>query len=88
MNTEKLKAKLRDLEVHREELRVQMHLARAEVRDEWDETEKKLKALQKKVAAARDKTEKASRELGEDLRIVADEIGSAYRRIRERLQDH
>ena len=75
-------AKLRQ---ERDELRVRMHLAKAEVRDEWDELERKWSRLEARVKAAREETREASRDVGSAFGALADEIGSAYRRIRRQL---
>ena len=86
MNKDAFTESMRKLEQRREELRLQMHLARAELKEEWEATEKRMQVLQQKLAGATEKARTSSREVAGDLRIIAEEIGSSYERIRNRLQ--
>ncbi|MCZ6867953.1 MAG: hypothetical protein O7G84_00445, partial [Gammaproteobacteria bacterium] len=69
----------------RDELRVQIHLATMEAKDEWEELEKKWQQLEPRLAQAKDGIVETSRTVGAGLEVVAEELGAAYRRIRERL---
>jgi hypothetical protein len=73
------------LRQERDELRVRMHLAKAEIRDEWEALERKWSHLEGRMRVAGDETREASREVGSAFSVLADEIGSAYRRIRRQL---
>ncbi len=74
------------LKEQRDELRVQIHLATMEAKDEWDELEKKWQHLEPKLAEAKDGVVETTRTVGAGLEVVAEELGAAYRRIRERLK--
>jgi SMC interacting uncharacterized protein involved in chromosome segregation len=73
------------LKEQRDELRVQIHLATMEAKDEWEELEKKWQQLEPRLAEAKDDIVEKSRTVGAGLEVVAEELGAAYRRIRERL---
>lgn len=80
---------IEDLKQKRDELRLQVHLASKEVKDEWDELEEKLNDLS---ARARQFAEDAQiRETGEGmadaLKNLGHEIRQGYDRIRSALKD-
>ena len=80
----KIAAKLR---AERDELRVQMHLATMEAKEEFEELEKKWQRFEPKLAEAKDEVVETSRTVGAGLEVIAEELGAAYRRIRERLRE-
>ncbi len=66
----------------RDELRVKLHLAKADARDEWE-------GLERKWAEAQDKFSQLQKSAGESMddieaaaRLLADEIQKGYERIR------
>lgn len=69
----------------RDELRLQVALGRAELRDEWEILEPRWRELETKLEAV----EKASAEAAKDLKVaislLVDEIREGYHRIREAL---
>ena len=73
------------LRTERDELRVQLHLFKAEAREEWDEMERRWERFEAKAKKAGE----AAAESGEDIldagRQLAEEIGKAYQRIRKSL---
>ena len=83
--SERLSSELDELRRVRDELRVQAHLAAAEVRDLWDETEDKLGQLDSKVKAVSSVAEQELEEVGRAARGLVDEIRTAYERIRRSL---
>ncbi len=84
---EKLDEVVAKLREERDELRVRIHLGTMEAKQEWEELEKKWQRFESRVGQAKDEAVEKSREVGESVDIVADEIKSAYRRIRERLAE-
>lgn len=76
---------IESLKQQRDEIRVQIHLAQADAREEWDELEKKWDALEHKLAAVTNEAGDAAKDVGSALGIVADELKHAYQRIRRRL---
>lgn len=87
MDKEKLNRALENLKTQRDELRVQLHLANAELKDEWEELEEHWKEVERKLDAIRENTSDAAREAGEVLYIIGDELGNAYGRIRSRIHE-
>ncbi len=73
------------LRTERDQLRVRMHLARAELKDEWQDTEKKWERLEQRLSEAGAEAKAASHDVGAAAGNLADEIAHAYRRIRDRL---
>ena len=77
---------MKKLRRERDELRVQMHLARAELRDEWHVLVQKWSQFEArtKTAGAGDRTT-AKHTFETPLGALADELGNAFRKIRGRL---
>jgi len=73
------------LKQERDELRVQIHLAKAEAKDEWEELEKKWEVVENKLAALKRETKDASKDIGAALGVLSEEIANAYKRIRKKL---
>ncbi|TFG48900.1 MAG: hypothetical protein E4H38_05760 [Gemmatimonadales bacterium] len=76
---------LTDLERERDELRVRMHLAKAEARDELAKLDEKLDELRFRAGAARTEAKSAMGEIGEAAGRLADEIREGYDRVRKTL---
>lgn len=73
------------LRQERDELRLKLHLGKAELRDEWETLERKWERLEGRVEGAAEEARESSREVGAAFGVLADELGEAYRRIRARL---
>ena len=74
------------LKTERDELRVQLHLLKAEAKEEWEEMEEHWEHLEGRLK----KVGESAAESGEDIaaagKQLAEEIGSAYKRIRKSLK--
>ncbi len=81
-NLDKLIASLRQ---QRDELRVQMHLAKADARDEWEKLEKRWEQIEAKLEKAGSEARSSAGDVGAAIEQVASEIGRAYDRIRKAL---
>lgn len=75
-----------ELKTQRDELRVQVHLAGAEIKDEWEEVENKYLFAQLKLDELRKRTGKASEDARETLDVVLDEVSQACSRVKHRLK--
>lgn len=73
------------LRQQRDELVLQVNLAKLEVKQEWDKAEHQLEQWQVKADAALNEAKTASDDIVAGLDLLADEIKGAYRRIRDRL---
>ena len=69
-----------DLERHRDELKVKMHLASMDAKEEWDELEKKWDHF---VAQAR--VSESAQHVGGALDKLGAELKDAYKRLREAI---
>jgi CBS domain-containing protein len=78
-----IRGEIDDLRRMRDELNVQAHLARAELRDGWEQLEKGIRDLEqhgKRVVRA---AEEPLRELEADARKLARDLRDGFRRIRD-----
>lgn len=73
------------LKTERDELRVQMHLAREELKDEWQEMERHWVELERKLAAAEDEALEGSADVAVAARSLVNEIQTLYRRIKTKV---
>ena len=71
-----------ELKQKRDELRVQMHLASKEAKDEWDEIEDKWDDFSRKA-----NLEATGEGLGDALEKLGEELKLGYQRIRNALKD-
>ena len=85
MNDDKMNELWEELKTQRDELRVRLHLAKADLKDEWKNVEEKLEAAQDKFEEVLQGTEATAKEVQGVLRIIGEEISQAYGRIRDRL---
>ena len=69
----------------RDELEVQVNLAAADVRDEWQALEHKWEQLRGRAKAAGEVAEETADEVGEALELAAGELKKGFERIRGML---
>ena len=81
----KLEQMMAQLQQERDELRVRAHLLKAELRQEWDEVERKWQQIEPKLARLRDGARESAGEIGAAASQLGEEIANAYRRIRKAL---
>ena len=80
---------LEDLKQKRDELRVQIHLASKEVKDEWEELEEKMEDFSGKARQFADdaKLKETGAGIGDALGKLGSELKQGYDRIREAMRD-
>lgn len=66
----------------RDELRVRLHLAKADARDEWEGLEKKWAEVQVKFGELQKTAEESGDDIEAAARLLGDEILKGYDRIR------
>jgi len=76
---------LQSIKQLRDELKLQLHLAEAETRDEWEKVESKFEQFRSKADAVRHEMGDASGDVLAALKITAEEIRNGYDRIRKVL---
>ena len=80
-----LKKSMEDLKQERDVLNVKLHLAKADLRNEWAKLETKWDECQGKVTDGREEAEKAGDSLLTAGGLLVDEIKKGYERIRNSL---
>jgi hypothetical protein len=75
------------LKTQRDEIKVQIHLAQAELKDELDELEPKWQEAQGKFEELKQGSEEVASDVQNAAKVVADELSNAYARIKARLGD-
>ena len=81
----RLSQELEELRRVRDELRIKIHLGRAEAKDLWEKTENKLEEFENKVKSVSSQAEEPLHDVGEAAKHLLDEIKDGYRRIRAAL---
>lgn len=76
---------LENLKKERDELMVKMSLAKLEIRDEWEKTEKQWPHFKAKAEEVLEDTKEVAEDVVDSVKVVGEELKSAYQRIRERL---
>ena len=82
---DRLEKEIEELRRVRDELRVRMHLARADAKDLWDRLEKRFSELETHARRAAQRTEAPLHELGDAAKHLVDELRTGYRDLRGRL---
>ena len=73
------------LKQQRDELRVKLHLAKAEAKDEWARLEKQWEEMKPKLEAAKEEAGKTAESVGTALGLAVEELKKGYERLRNRL---
>ena len=73
------------LKRERDELKLSMHLANADVHDQWHRVEAEWERFQSRASVIAKVTEESAVEIGTATKLVGEEIKESYRRIRETL---
>lgn len=70
------------LRQERDELRLKLHLATAEARDEWDKVEAKWADVEARMPQVKAELKDSGQNLRAALEMVTEEISNRYERIR------
>jgi hypothetical protein len=82
---EELNKLVERLKTERDELKLRMHLASMEGKEEFSEAEKKWQQLKVKASEIADDAVETSEDLIAKTKIVGEELKETYKRISERL---
>jgi hypothetical protein len=74
---------IESLERVRDEIKLKVHLAAADARDEWEELEKKLVHLRAKAGSIGRVAEDAAEDVGEAVELLGSELKRGYERLRK-----
>lgn len=80
-----LRSVVDNLKEQRDHLRVRLHLAKVEVRDEWEALETQWEHVRAKLAGVGHEAESTAHEVGAALRLAVEELRRGYERIARRL---
>lgn len=76
-----------NLKQQRDEINVQLHLASMEAKEEWEKADAKWDELNKKINDIADEAKETGEEVITNAKTVAEELGYAYDRIKQRLNE-
>ena len=82
---EQMTKALDHLKQQRDELQVQLHLAKADAKDEWARLETQWDEIKPKLEAAREEVGKTAESVGAALGMATEELKKGYVRLRSRL---
>ena len=82
---DRLQDELKPLQTARDELRVRLHLGKAEIRDRWESLEKSWTHTEAKLNAIRKETEESTADIADAIRLLADEIRDGYAHLRKHI---
>ncbi len=83
---EQLKSLSEKIRQYRDEARVQLHLAKEDVRDEWDDLEKDMERFRNKMDSILHDADDASQEAKQTLQKLGEDLKTGYQNIREKLK--
>ena len=73
------------LKQQRDELALQIHLGKAEAREEWDKVTAKLEKLNKEYEPVKDAVAETADNVFSALKLAANEVKDGFERIRKAL---
>ena len=72
----------------RDELLLQLSLAKAEARDDWKQLEERWALVQGEIKRTASDSEQTVKEMGESVRSLLDDLKGGYERIKTQLKDN
>jgi hypothetical protein len=82
---QKLDDLMQTLKQQRDELRVRLHLAKAETKDEWDKVERHFTRLMDEYKPTRDVVNQTAVNVWSALQLAGEEVLRGFERIRKTL---
>jgi hypothetical protein len=76
---------LENLKTQRDDLRVRLHLAKVEAKDEWERLEHKWENLGNRMEAAKREVGRTTGDVAAALRLAAEELRKGYQQLRTLL---
>lgn len=77
---------MQTLKTERDELKLKIHLAEAEARDEWERLEPVWQRFREKAGTVGSAAADASHEIGAAAQLLGDELAAGYVRIRDAVK--
>lgn len=82
---ERFEEMVSSLKQMRDELKVQIHLGKAEAKDEWEKLEEKWEELKARGEPVAEAVEESAKDVGSALEVVGGELKAGYERIKKLL---
>jgi chromosome segregation ATPase len=82
---EQMTKALEHIKQQRDELQVQLHLAKADAKDEWARLESQWEEIKPKLEATREEVVRTAESVGAALGMAIDELKKGYERLRSRV---
>ncbi len=82
-----LQNELASLETARDELKLQLHLAKADAKSEWEKLERTYQRVQEQLQMTRNGAEQPVKDMGSAFRELCVELRNGYARIRDQLKN-
>ncbi|MDH5184540.1 MAG: hypothetical protein OEX12_11690 [Gammaproteobacteria bacterium] len=82
---DEVKEILADLKQLRDELKLQLHLAKDEVREQWEPVEKKFQKFEGQAEHVGSAAKDASTDVVEAAKLLGEEVKKAFTKIRDSL---
>ena len=82
---ERLEEMVSSLKQIRDELKVQIHLGKAEAKDEWEKLEEKWQELKAHGETVSEAVEESAKGVGSALELAGGELKAGYERIKKLL---
>jgi hypothetical protein len=79
---DRIEDQVAELRAARDELAVQLELAKMEAKDLWGDLEKQWEHAESKLKVLGDTSQEAAEEVGEAAQLVLDEIKEGYTKLR------
>lgn len=83
---DELKKLSEKIKQYRDEARVQMHLAKEDVKDEWDDLEQDWERFRNRLEEVLHDSEDASKEARQTAQKLGEDLKSGYQNIRNKLK--
>jgi seryl-tRNA synthetase len=80
-----VKGMISKLEQERDELAVQIHLGKAEAKEEFESAKKKLAKMSQDLEPAKDAMKESAENVWSSLELVGGEILASFKRVRDSL---
>jgi hypothetical protein len=73
------------LKTERDDLKVRIHLAKMEAKEEWEKTEQQWQHFKTKADEFGSASKESAQDVGAALKLLGEELGHAFKRIRKSL---
>jgi hypothetical protein len=80
---DRLNEEMDSLRTARDEMRVRLHLGKAEVREQWEKLEKQWQHAEARLKVLRDQAGESAHDVGDAARLLVDELKEGVEQLRK-----